>query len=444
MKISRSFKSLHKAIVSRTRQTNRGKRQGTMGLPPALTKDEFLAKAKEFLVELQKASSFEEMVSLWRGTSIPYTLASKDPFSAEYKAEVLEIYEALTNSAYDVQNELTSDKQSEESFEIGYPWISGNLAIVADEMAKPLQILRALDRAKKSGVRIVEFGAGWGNLAFPLARARQEVIAVDIDQGFLDRIARKAKQENLNIRPVYGDFVETAASFNNDIDVAIFQSSFHHCLDFREMLITLREKTLTPNGIIIFGSEPISGEFGFPWGLRFDGESLWAIMCNKWLELGFDFTFFTNLMLRCGFLLSRIPAVPGYVGEGWQATQVENGLNFSEWALPSNYDSTFHALDGDIGRFCQSYSRLPRISGDAWSTYELTFVNYGTETLAVDIRSSEMNASFEIRSGQESVVQVKCQESDLAIKSDIFSPHKQQGNGDVRLLGVNLRRVRVI
>jgi hypothetical protein len=35
-------------------------------------------------------------------------------------------------------------------------------------------------------------------------------------------------------------------------------------------------------------AEPITDDFGEPWGLRLDGMSAWSIRKHGWLELGFQ------------------------------------------------------------------------------------------------------------------------------------------------------------
>ena len=171
--------------------------------------------------------------------------------------------------------------------------------------------------------------------------------------------------------------------------MAIFQSSFHHCLDFHQLLKQIRQNVLEEDGVIMFVSEPISDDLGFPWGLRYDGESLWAIMCNTWLELGFDFNFFSLLLARCGFFLTRIAAVGGFIGEGWLASRGENGIDLNRWALSSEFDQTFHPLDGYEGRFCRSVSVLPPLIDGELQNYELTFINHGLKRTEFQVEERE-------------------------------------------------------
>jgi len=50
------------------------------------------------------------------------------------------------------------------------------------------------------------------------------------------------------------------------------------------------------DGIVAFASEPITDSFPLPWGLRLDGMSAWSIRNFGWLELGYQESYFRELM----------------------------------------------------------------------------------------------------------------------------------------------------
>ncbi len=87
-------------------------------------------------------------------------------------------------------------------------------------------------------------------------------------------------------------------------DAVVFFECFHHCADHHALIKGL-DKIVAPNGKIIFAAEPILDEFPMPWGLRLDGESLWAIRNFGWCELGFQETYFRQLMEKHGWLLNK-------------------------------------------------------------------------------------------------------------------------------------------
>jgi hypothetical protein len=67
---------------------------------------------------------------------------------------------------------------------------------------------------------------------------------------------------------------------------------------------------VAPSGKILFSSEPIDYKQPYPWGLRLDGQSVWAIRRNGWLELGFNIRYFRALMAQRGWRLEH-RALPG-------------------------------------------------------------------------------------------------------------------------------------
>ena len=281
--------------------------------------DQLMEWVDGYSKRLSSVANFDEMRALWKSSNFPYRMENTDPYSDAYRAEVLELYSRLVKTPYNVQNEITSSLLSPEDFAIGYPWVSKNLDVVAAELGKAVLGVRAIAKHCSDAKSVIEFGVGWGNSAIPLARAGLTVCAVDIDRAFLNRVENEAAALSVTIKTLHAEFLEAARDPGQRYDVVLFSSSFHHCLEFKELLLLIRDNVLTENGSILFFAEPISNEFTFPWGLRYDGEALWAITCNKWLELGFSEDFFRGLMRQTGFDLEEIPDPSGITGSGWVA-----------------------------------------------------------------------------------------------------------------------------
>ena len=68
-------------------------------------------------------------------------------------------------------------------------------------------------------------------------------------------------------------------------------------------------------GRVVFAGEPISRKLNAPWGLRMDGESLWAIRTNGWLELGFRRSYFLQALERYGWVAKRVTCLDTPSGE---------------------------------------------------------------------------------------------------------------------------------
>lgn len=407
-----------------------------------MSQENFLNNARQFLDKLNSAENHSQTVDLWRSTSFPYEMKANDPHSDAYRDEVLNVYKKLTGMSYDVDNEWTSTLQDPEDFELGYPWVSKHFNVIAEEIGKPIQVLRTLHALNIDELRLIEFGAGWANLSIPLAKSGINMTLVDIDRGFLDRAERLAAREGVRMKTICGDFNEVAQEVHGRFNVAVFQSSFHHCLDFERLIMALRTNILEPDGMILFVNEPISEELQFPWGLRYDGESLWAIMCNKWLELGFHSDFFAEMLLRNGMLPQTVPGIPSLVDQGWKATIGERGVQFSELRLPSRFSATFHEWDGATGgRFCRAISSLPSVGGSGMNGYDIEFVNHSLLPLQFSTGQGSERRTVTLASGERTTQRLSAQESPLDIRSSTFVPNDQSGAKDFRVLGVLIDRV---
>jgi ubiquinone/menaquinone biosynthesis C-methylase UbiE len=108
--------------------------------------------------------------------------------------------------------------------------------------------------ALKPGDVVADLGAGSGVFSLPLAQAvgaTGKVYAVDVDQGLVDHIGRKAKAQNVtNVYPVLGKFGDPALPAT-DVDVAFLHDVLHHIED-RPGYLKQAARYLKPAGRIAF------------------------------------------------------------------------------------------------------------------------------------------------------------------------------------------------
>lgn len=94
----------------------------------------------------------------------------------------------------------------------------------------------------KPGNVVADIGAGSGVFTLPLSKAVStagKVYAVDIEQGLVDHIAKKAKEQNAtNVRPVLGKFTEPNLP-GRDVDLAFIYDVLHHIENRSEYLQNL-------------------------------------------------------------------------------------------------------------------------------------------------------------------------------------------------------------
>jgi SAM-dependent methyltransferase len=228
-----------------------------------------------------------------------------DPFSDEYREAQMNLYRRLAGVTYHVSNEkakfdvAAADRRP-------FPYSSGSAKTAGFFSIGVGLLLQAMSLAP--GARILELGAGWGNTTIALALTGFHVTAVDVESDFCDLLKLRAKRHEVDITVIHDDFM-WAESVSEPYNAAVFFECFHHCSDHMRLLRAL-QKAIKPGGRIYFGAEPIVGDFPIPWGLRMDGESLWAIRNLKWLELGFNESYFREALSRTGWTAVK-HVIPG-------------------------------------------------------------------------------------------------------------------------------------
>jgi SAM-dependent methyltransferase len=259
-----------------------------------------LEELDEMLVMLDAAAAISDD-ELRRGFSrfemrFPLDLP-KDPDTPEYRAVQMELYEWLHGKPYSVSNEVT-EFDLEKITAQPFPYYTESPSTVGNQLIAVGNIIRTLDLEPKSSV--LEFGPGWGNTTIALARMGYHVTAIDIEKNFVDLVRERARQKGLvNIEIHHGDF-SMISTLEKQFDAILFFECFHHCSD-HHALIRQFDRVVAPGGRIVFAGEPIVPGFPMPWGLRLDGESLWAIRKNGWLELGFEEGYFRSMMSEHGW-----------------------------------------------------------------------------------------------------------------------------------------------
>lgn len=244
--------------------------------------------------------------------------APPDPFSAEYRAFQIGIYEYITDRTYSVQNERTL-------FDIAtyrhrpYPYYLQSTETAGNHLLAVGFMLRTL--GLPPGSRVVEFGPGWGNTTVALALLGLKVTAVDIEPNFCAVLRERAAAHAVEIDIVEDDFY-WAERVTVPYDAAIFFESFHHCDDHMRLLRALKA-AVKPGGQVVFAAEPIVPGYSIPWGISMAGSALWSMRNFGWLELGFNEAYFNAALARAGWSVRKHTSLDLFWASVWQASHAE-------------------------------------------------------------------------------------------------------------------------
>ena len=224
-----------------------------------------------------------------------------DPYTDAYREKVFELYEWLHGQAYDPSNEATPF-DVDTAADVPFPYATQSGPTVGNHLIAIGHVIRTL--ALPPGSRVLEFGSGWGNTTLALARMGHHVTAIDIEPNFVELVRTRAQRAHASLEVLHGDF-SAVEHLDESFDAVLFFECFHHCADHLRLLASL-DRVVAPGGRILFAAEPITDDIPYPWGLGLDGESLWAIRLNGWLELGFREQYFLATLERFGWTAEKV------------------------------------------------------------------------------------------------------------------------------------------
>jgi SAM-dependent methyltransferase len=276
-----------------------------------------LDRLDDFLARLAASTSDDELRRGFAEYRAEHTAAAPaDPFSPAYRDHVLAMYAHISGRRYDTANEV-SHVDVVAAVTDPFPYLTRSARVVGEHLMLVGQVVRLL-AALPSGSTVLDCGAGWGNTTVALAKSGYAVTALEVEERFVQLISARARHDGAEIEVVHADYLggfDDLIEAQRTFDAIVFFESFHHC-DDPARLVSMFDRVVAPGGFVVFASEPVFDAFPVPWGLRLDGESLWAIRANGWMELGYRTDFFRRLLLRHGWLGQRSTALPDLASGG--------------------------------------------------------------------------------------------------------------------------------
>lgn len=263
--------------------------------------------------------AFRQALSGWYLSPALFGTVPKDPYSAEFKAFQQAIYQRLAQQTYAVANEetpfdldhqlnwpypySTQSAQTVGEHLLGYGWVIGRMRLPA-------------------GSHILEIGSGFGSLTLHLAQMGYHVTCLDMSAALLDLIEQRTAHLPTPVKTVCGDMA--TAKITGTFDAVIFNASFHHTLEHQAVFQRVSQH-VAPGGMVVFSAEPIVSRWTkhvpYPWGIRLDGISVWSICEWGWMELGFQESYFAELVAQAGWNLVRYTAGFSPYADVWIATK---------------------------------------------------------------------------------------------------------------------------
>jgi 2-polyprenyl-3-methyl-5-hydroxy-6-metoxy-1,4-benzoquinol methylase len=364
----------------------------------------------------------------------------QDPYSQEYEEKQFEIYRLISGRpSYEVDHEMSN-------FPIDpnrpFPYYTESHETVGHHLMAVGVII--LTMALPRGSRILELGTGWGNTTEALARMGYDVTAVDIDPNFADLVRDRAANLSLAIDVREGGYLEID-QLGKVFDAVLFFESFHHCSDHRALFEKLG-RVLAPEGRVFFAAEPITDSFPVPWGLRMDGESLWAIRANGWLELGYQESYFVRTLQRLGWVVKKHINTGTQLGVIFEARRANGRYAMSTFDLPPDEDCTWAEPDSPKGPMLRHSSRKSEITlerGQEYASVVLDAVNASVRDLQFSVQHGKNRANGTAAANSELTVRVPYDPEalQLIVECETWCPSEVLGTTDERQIGLSVRSI---
>jgi 2-polyprenyl-3-methyl-5-hydroxy-6-metoxy-1,4-benzoquinol methylase len=276
--------------------------------------DDLLTEADEIGVR----ATFTDRVTFLERHRLAYDQVAlpDDPFSEDYRSAQFDLYRAIAGvDEYDPRVNEVMSVDIDGRLRQPAPFDAGSTAAAGEHLIAYGFLLRLL--GLRPGDRVLEYGAGQGNIAILLAMIGLDVTVIDISPEFVELVRRRAARDGIELTAVVGEFGDPPPD-GEPVDAILFFEAFHHAPDHVGVVRALREH-LAPDGRVLFAGEPIldtpDRPWVGPWGIRLDGVSLGAIRQHQCMELGFDAEYFVRMLMRSGFLVSFHPCSESGIGD---------------------------------------------------------------------------------------------------------------------------------
>jgi len=296
------------------------------------------------------------------------------------------------------------------------------------------------------GDSALEYGAGFAHASLELARLGVVVDTVDISKKFCGYVRQQADFFQVSLTPFEGLFGWNPRGAHK-YKLILFYESFHHCVDFRNVVRNLRSH-LTSDGSVLLVGEPIPrvsyAAVPYPWGLRLNSEPVAQIRRFHWFELGFTEDFLVELFTNAGFSAERVECPMCIRAEGYIFKHREGTVDMAKQWLPHDIEAGWHAPESD-GRWTRENSALFLDSTESFKELVIEASNHHTRPQLVEIVYGETKREIRFMQGErrQIVIDAVKKAPRLIFRSRTHVPAEYgHGSEDKRALGIFVHSVR--
>jgi SAM-dependent methyltransferase len=374
-----------------------------------------------------------------------------DPMSDEYARQQTRLWQAVAGIDRDYDPRVDEETTPPSADAVRFPAYFGRRDPAAVDSAAD-HVLATGMILKHSGIKpgewALEYGAGFGQTALALSRLGVNVDTVDISEGFCAHVKAQADFFGVPLTPFQGAFGWNPRG-DQKYDLIWFYESFHHCVDFRNVVSQLA-RHLAQGGKIVLAGEPIVARpehaIPYPWGLRLDAENIAVIRQRRWFELGFTEDFLVGLFVSEGFSCERMVCPASRYGEGYVFKRRSSRIDLGKQWLPPIEDASWFPAEAN-GRWSRSESYLTVDATGLFDAIEVDVGNHHPFEQEVDVSCGNGKAIVKIAPAQTATVRLAAQRgaSRLVVKPKLVLvpstdyPHEV---ADDRALGVLVHEVR--
>jgi SAM-dependent methyltransferase len=375
-----------------------------------------------------------------------------DPMSEEYAEQQRQLWKVLAGIERDYDPQIDEETSPPHDDPIRFPGFflrRDKLAVTsaADHFLAAGMIMK--NGGIAPGDWALEYGAGFAHTALQLARLGVNVDTIDISEVFCRNVKAQADYYRVPLTPFRGRFGWNPRE-DKKYDLIWFYESFHHCLEFRDVVHQLKSH-LAPTGKVILAGEPIArGEnqaIPFPWGLRFDAEVIAVMRLRHWFELGFTEDFIVGLFTAAGFVAEPMECSASIYGRGYIFRRRAQRIKLAEQWLPLIESETWHSREKH-GRWTKENTYISLDTSDSFGQLEIDATNHHPYPHVVNVAYGEINhiETFSPREHKTICIAAAAKSPRLFFRTNTLVPQQypERNVADGRALGIFINELRYI